>query len=823
MPTHAVRSARRTFRLVTALCAVLIPTFGAQLVLGGFPGAALGGAMPLAALIWSVVVHLVLAELHAATPGRSATPFLLASGLGLLLLPGMPLMSGLFWPRAAAVETVSPTAVALAWIAGAGLAALCRAARHLLRLRNDTDPRMLSHPAHLVLAGVILGGGFWLVASALPLTAGQAFAPAPPVAPLLGALYALTSASLLLQGLAALQDPAQDPAPASLPLLAAVAALAATAVIGTVPAVGLLGPTGAAVILLLAGTMICTVLIRQPPLLMGLGMALTGAALAFAATASEAVAGAQAIAVALMLTVLISSNRRSPGGDPITRIGTPPPEAVLRFHEAAGCWIVQLDLEERVLRFPQGSGRALGFDHSASFADLFRDSAFSGVLDLLQALQTGQAGDDPVRLQLTVKDETNAARVETFEAHVLRNDPPTAWLALIRLRREEALAARLARYEKLLGEAVLREERLLSIASHELRTPIAILSMLAEELQSGMDWQDVSASFDKTLQRIVAILDDLRAGSGTEGGQSAGGGFTVREISQQILDIFRPAAEANGIVIHTAPSEHSDLSIRCDYSRVFIALSKLVHNAIVHSKGTDVVLSALVMKGSEGELSVTWQVSDNGVGIAEQHRRRIFEPFETSGENPEERPGLGLYTARKAIRLMGGDLVLQSDGKGCRFVLTHPARAEQPSRNAEQENATMSDVTPAYANRSVLLVEDNKLVGEITCARLRKLFQKVDWAETGDDGLAMFRANQYDMLVVDQLLPGLVGSELVREIRQTDKDLPIIGITASTMGSECRDLEEAGANYALEKPLSFAQLKGLADEFFSRPESEGDG
>src|SRR5690606_11058721 len=157
----------------------------------------------------------------------------------------------------------------------------------------------------------------------------------------------------------------------------------------------------------------------------------------------------------------------------------------------------------------------------------------------------------------------------------------------------------------------------------------------------------------------------------------------------------------------------------------------------------------------------------------------------------------GLMPGRTGIRLIGGELVLHSEGKGSRFVVTPPARSDQPLTGAEQEPVPMNDIQPIYPDRSALLIEDNKLVGEITSARLRKLFHRVDWAETGDGGLELFRAAPHDFVVVDQLLPGMIGSEVVREIRKTHGKVPIIGITTSTMGSEGQELEEAGANYAL--------------------------
>lgn len=95
-----------------------------------------------------------------------------------------------------------------------------------------------------------------------------------------------------------------------------------------------------------------------------------------------------------------------------------------------------------------------------------------------------------------------------------------------------------------------------------------------------------------------------------------------------------------------------------------------------------------------------------------------------------------------------------------------------------------------------------------------RLFQEVDWAQTGPEGLAMWRGDSYDIVLVDQLLPGTTGCEIVREIRRSGNSVPVIGITASTLGSECRDLEEAGVTVALEKPLSYAQIRDLVEDLF---------
>lgn len=114
----------------------------------------------------------------------------------------------------------------------------------------------------------------------------------------------------------------------------------------------------------------------------------------------------------------------------------------------------------------------------------------------------------------------------------------------------------------------------------------------------------------------------------------------------------------------------------------------------------------------------------------------------------------------------------------------------------------------------VLLVEDNEVVGDLMCRRLGRFAREVLWARTGTEGLAFYNARSPQLAVVDQLLPGLLGSDLVRAIRVKDRALPVIGLTASTMGDEIEALEAAGATIAVEKPLGLGDLRIFLETHF---------
>lgn len=493
------------------------------------------------------------------------------------------------------------------------------------------------------------------------------------------------------------------------------------------------------------------------------------------------------------------------------------------------------------------------------FSVFFANSDGPALLKLFDAMKgdASQELDQPFPLKLdpdpfVIDKPAEERKSQPHDVFILGREGPEVWLGIVDMMSDSGLRARAERAEAALGETLVREERLLSVAAHELRTPMSILSMLAEELEDGAPWGDVALSFKNASGRITQILDDLRVQDSSEQFQIRQTEFTLRELAFHLQETYTGPAQANGMALILALSQQSDILIQSDYGRVFIALSKLLHNAIIHSRGSEITLSAFLTRQSGGSVIVTWQVSDDGRGVSPERYETVFRPFDTDGRSEGGgRPGLGLYTAQKAARGMGGDIYLRqtNDGgivprrlptfasaakkddtdepafrPGATFVMKHPARMAKPSDHSTMEHDPVTETKATYPDATVLLVEDNQIVGDITVSRMKRLFGKSLWAECVEDAIAIYDTHQPDMLLVDQLLPNVLGSEFIKQIRETNKSIPIIGITASTMGSECAELEAAGANYALEKPLSFKQLQKIALEFFGESDSaEADG
>lgn len=483
-----------------------------------------------------------------------------------------------------------------------------------------------------------------------------------------------------------------------------------------------------------------------------------------------------------------------------------------RFQAAEGCWLGVADMGKRTVTFPL-SGE--GILRDVPFSQLFGQAELPPLMDLFGKLATppqeAQAeDDDPPLLTIAIPGQPSTP----MRVRVLDRQENLISLSFVADHFDRSLIGKLRAAETGLAEARQREEHLLAVASHELRTPVAILTMLVEDMKSGSSWDEIGISMESTVRRLTGIMENLRAQTD---GPGRGEIFTLAEIGLQLLETFN--SSATGLRLRLEQSQNAETLLQGAPVRIIVALSKLVHNAIVHSQGSEVVIASFLTLEENGSATVTWTIRDNGKGIAPDIRERLFIAFGGEGTG-DATTGLGLYYARKSIGMIGGKLWLdEAVTSGTCFVMTHPVRPVRDAEPDEEEKRTkMAENTIPYPSKSALLVEDNKLVGELTANRLRKLFGTVVWVENGTDALDRFRAAPQSIIFVDQLLPGMTGAELVEQIRHISATVPIIGITASTLGSECERLEAAGVNIAIEKPLSFDQTKLLARQFLGAEE-----
>ncbi len=377
-------------------------------------------------------------------------------------------------------------------------------------------------------------------------------------------------------------------------------------------------------------------------------------------------------------------------------------------------------------------------------------------------------------------------------------------------RREVALADALAS----LSEQQNRQTQMFSIVSHELRTPASVISMLVEELDAGASWEEMGPRMRSVSGQLLSVLADMRQTVRPEENLPVRI-ETVRpsEIAETVRNTFLLMAEAKGVEIGLDLSPIAWMPRMTDRVRLVQALSNLVKNAILHSECGRIIIGYVEEQGPVA----LWRVMDDGMGVPEEARATLFEPFRRGdglGTARTDGSGLGLYVTKSSIELLGGTVAYVPDVSGgsvfeLRVPMAVPAEAEG---SAAPEAATKQ---PGQRGR-ILMAEDSELIGELLVARLNRLFEEVVWVKNGADALAAYKVIQPDVVLTDLFMPELGGDDLTSTLRERGADCLIIGMTAAAIGDERTRFEEAGTDLVLTKPVSTRQLLEVLDRLEAR-------
>jgi PAS domain S-box-containing protein len=392
----------------------------------------------------------------------------------------------------------------------------------------------------------------------------------------------------------------------------------------------------------------------------------------------------------------------------------------------------------------------------------------------------------------------------------------------------EAIAAERRRSEAM-AELDRSKSDFFANASHELRTPVTlILGPLAELLEQPgallapgvRDYIELAHRNAQRLHKLVnAIMDFASMEAGRLAPQPEA--VDIGALTAEVASLFRSAIESSGLSLSVDSRLPAGLVLvdRDMWEKVVL---NLLSNAFKFTPRGDI---ALTLEGGAGVLRLT--VRDTGIGIAADELPRVFERFYRSGRTdgrPVEGSGIGLALVRELLRLHGGDIVVESTpGQGSAFTVSLPwrpavaASAAPPrerARHAEPE-ALASQPAPVPALPGLAAVRDMRIVVVDDNADIVRYIERIlqdsctiESAFNAASGLAAVRATNPDLVLVDVMMPGSDGLELVRAIRADPAICTVSVIVLSARaGADARlDALAAGADEYLGKPFSGREL-----------------
>lgn len=359
--------------------------------------------------------------------------------------------------------------------------------------------------------------------------------------------------------------------------------------------------------------------------------------------------------------------------------------------------------------------------------------------------------------------------------------------------------------------------------SHDLRTPInGIRGMVevgdanADDLQKQTECRSkIWTASGLLLDLANEALDMSRLESGQVDLDLVPTNLVV--LNREVCDILERQAEERLVTIICDQQTLDHPYARVSVTHLKRLLVNIAGNAVKYSRrGGYVRLACREVEPVDGVPIYEYTIADNGIGMSEQFQQHLYEPFsreEQRVEGASSGTGLGAPIAKQLVELMGGSMSFTSTlGQGTTFTIRLPF---EQCKRSEIPQAVRGDAVDVDAVRGlrVLLVEDNELNAEIAQFTLDRAGAIVTHVKDGESAVETFAASaphEYDVVLMDIMMPGIDGLEATRQIRALEREdaatTPIIAVSANAFAEDRSLSREAGMDAHLSKPVSSREL-----------------
>ena len=354
--------------------------------------------------------------------------------------------------------------------------------------------------------------------------------------------------------------------------------------------------------------------------------------------------------------------------------------------------------------------------------------------------------------------------------------------------------------------------------SHEIRTPMNIILGNTQLLQRDPTLiQDVKrklTTINRSGENLLTILNDILDLAKIEAGRVAMqlGNFNLIEFANELIVFFRLPAEAKHLTLTLTPSVGQQASIRADQGKLRQVLVNLLGNAIKFTQVGGIELDITVVQHVTAGTRLIAAVTDTGPGIAPADLNRIFEKFEqtTGGRQTPGGTGLGLSICRQIVRLLGGELSVQSQpGQGSTFRVEVPVEVLFDTSHSHQMDMVAAlHLPPDQPACRILIVDDVAENLHFLQELLRSTGFDARGVTSGAEALEICPQWLPHLILMDTRMPELDGHETIRRLRADARcGAPkIISVSAMAYAKDLTAARLAGADDFVPKPVQVHEL-----------------
>ncbi|MEB3229400.1 MAG: ATP-binding protein, partial [Leptolyngbyaceae bacterium] len=399
------------------------------------------------------------------------------------------------------------------------------------------------------------------------------------------------------------------------------------------------------------------------------------------------------------------------------------------------------------------------------------------------------------------------------------------------------------------------KSRFLANMSHELRTPlnsvIGFAQILSRDTTLPKEAIERIQIINRSGEHLLSLINDILEMSKVEAGQATlnNADIDLHQFLRDILNMFRPETQRKGIQIILNQDESVPQYISLDEGKLRQILINLISNAVKFTQQGSVTLHVERTKNEEQRKrsrersnapmpQLLFRIQDTGPGVAPEELGKLFNAFEQteSGRRSGQGTGLGLAISQKFVKLMGGNITVESGvGVGTTFHVTLPLQMVESGAIAPSLTPrTVIGMVPGQPDYRMLVVDDEPDNCQVLSEVLRSGGLEVKIAHNGQESLALWQEWQPHLIWMDLRMPVMDGYEATRRIRAAEAANPqlmptlIIAFTASVFDEKREEIVRVGFDDYIVKPFKEAIIwetleQKLNIQFIYASDAQDDG